>query len=436
MENYRQLYESMFNKNLADDDARDFLIDITQRYPFFSPAQFLLLHKTAKTDEHYQLQLLRTTVAFNNNYWLNYLLLQKDKDSFIDSFSAQETITDTPAELNQFNIISTEMETETAAFPNETEEIINTTSEVIDVTLPDTEHHGDEIVQVIEETQAVNNEIPAPSVDSEKFSLTDINPVEAKRETEDLGTTNDEVIEDITSDNAMAVDNDEKTAAPIGEAALSPAFDDIEASFELKDEFSRDAINAAFIDSDEQTESEENANEERFTTEDFNSQSAIDSTEQKEDSEEAFIAPLKTDLAEAAAILDTQPVENGPLFEPLHTTDYFASVGIKLGDELKPGDRLGNQLKSFTEWLKTMKKLPGHTNTAVLQEATEKQNHNIQQLAENSNKEDEIITEAMADVLMQQGRIDKAVEVLKKLSLLNPSKNTYFAAKIDKLKEE
>jgi len=40
----------------------------------------------------------------------------------------------------------------------------------------------------------------------------------------------------------------------------------------------------------------------------------------------------------------------------------------------------------------------------------------------------------MADVLVQQGRTNKAVEVLKKLSLLNPSKSTYFAAKIEQLK--
>jgi len=265
---------------------------------------------------------------------------------------------------------------------------------------------------------------------------TNLNPAEENQGNEAILTTNEEVIEEPLSPNAKPLEKDKTAPALNDEPALSPAFDDMEASFESKDEFSRDVINAAFIDSDQQTESEDEVNEDTVSTGDFNDHAATSNGEQKEYSEEEFIAPLKTDLAEAAAILDTKPVENGPLFEPLHTTDYFASVGIKLNDELKPGDRLGNQLKSFTEWLKTLKKLPGHTNAAVSQEATEKQNHNIQQLAEHSNKEDEIITEAMADVLMQQGRIDKAVEVLKKLSLLNPSKNTYFAAKIDKLKEE
>jgi len=39
-------------------------------------------------------------------------------------------------------------------------------------------------------------------------------------------------------------------------------------------------------------------------------------------------------------------------------------------------------------------------------------------------------------VLVQQGRVGKAIEVLEKLSLLNPGKITYFAAKINQLKEQ
>lgn len=45
-------------------------------------------------------------------------------------------------------------------------------------------------------------------------------------------------------------------------------------------------------------------------------------------------------------------------FEPYHTVDYFASQGIKFSQEELPKDKLGKQLKSFTQWLKTMKRLP------------------------------------------------------------------------------
>ena len=46
------------------------------------------------------------------------------------------------------------------------------------------------------------------------------------------------------------------------------------------------------------------------------------------------------------------------VFTPYHMVDYFASQGIKLVLEDNPADQFGKQLKSFTDWLKVMKKLP------------------------------------------------------------------------------
>src|SRR5690606_32245525 len=43
-------------------------------------------------------------------------------------------------------------------------------------------------------------------------------------------------------------------------------------------------------------------------------------------------------------------------FEPYHTIDYFASQGIRIKEDARPGDRFSQQLKSFTEWLKSMKR--------------------------------------------------------------------------------
>ena len=94
---------------------------------------------------------------------------------------------------------------------------------------------------------------------------------------------------------------------------------------------------------------------------------------------------------------------------------------------------------SFTQWLKTMKKVHAaelaQTTHPKEVEAASAEN-SIQKLAEKSNQENDVITEAMADVLMQQGRKDKALEILEKLSLLNPGKSTYFAAKINQIKEK
>ncbi|MFN8252807.1 MAG: hypothetical protein U0V75_13140 [Ferruginibacter sp.] len=117
-------------------------------------------------------------------------------------------------------------------------------------------------------------------------------------------------------------------------------------------------------------------------------------------------------------------------FEPMHLVDYFASQGIKLSEELQTGDKLGKQLKSFTEWLKTMKKVHNPANPGASSSAEVA----VQALAEKSNAENEILTEAMAQVFTQQGKTAKAIELYEKLSLLNPAKSAYFAAQIDKLK--
>jgi hypothetical protein len=119
-------------------------------------------------------------------------------------------------------------------------------------------------------------------------------------------------------------------------------------------------------------------------------------------------------------------------FEPFHTVDYFASQGIKFSEEEKPKDKFGQQLKSFTEWLKLMKKGPATDIATPVVAITDKK---VEKLAEHSLEEREVLTEAMAEVWEKQGNRDKALAIYRKLSLLNPSKSSYFAAKIEHLKQ-
>lgn len=118
-------------------------------------------------------------------------------------------------------------------------------------------------------------------------------------------------------------------------------------------------------------------------------------------------------------------------FEPYHTVDYFASQGIKITSEDLGKDRLGKQLKSFTEWLKMMKKLPAAEPTSAGNDPAEK---NVENMAGNSISESDVVTEAMAEVWAKQGNRQKAMETYNKLSLMDPSKKAYFAAKIESLK--
>lgn len=128
----------------------------------------------------------------------------------------------------------------------------------------------------------------------------------------------------------------------------------------------------------------------------------------------------------------SEPMKHELVFEPYYTIDYFASQGIRFIPEENPTDRFGKQLKSFTAWLKVMKKLP---QKPLLQEpADDVADAQIQIIAANSIEEKDVITEAMAEVLAKQDKIDSAIDLYLKLSLLNPIKIAYFAAKIEELK--
>ncbi len=142
------------------------------------------------------------------------------------------------------------------------------------------------------------------------------------------------------------------------------------------------------------------------------------------------IKEVVSELPLANILKESNTKETELSFEPLHTSDYFASQGIKLSNVVLPNDKLGMQLKSFTSWLKTMKKthpekLP--TNNILAEVA-------ILKLAENSNVEADIYTEPMAEAYIQQGKHIKAIEIYSKLSLMFPEKSAFFADKIENLK--
>ncbi len=129
--------------------------------------------------------------------------------------------------------------------------------------------------------------------------------------------------------------------------------------------------------------------------------------------------------------LNQEPTETELSFEPYHTVDYFASQGIKFIPEEKPADRFGQQLKSFTEWLKSMKRLPETESIKLPDLPTEEK---VLQLADHSLNQGEVVTETMAEVWLKQGNKEKAIEIYNKLSLLNPPKSAYFASLAERLK--
>lgn len=144
--------------------------------------------------------------------------------------------------------------------------------------------------------------------------------------------------------------------------------------------------------------------------------------------------PAETEPAFAIPQLTIEPLDPDArlVFEPYHTVDYFASLGIKFKEEQKPKDQFGQQLKSFTDWLKTMKRIAVSEIPTAAEASVEKK---VEQMAEHSLAERHVITEAMAEVWVKQGNNAKAEEIYRKLSLLDPLKTAYFASKIEALKK-
>jgi hypothetical protein len=127
----------------------------------------------------------------------------------------------------------------------------------------------------------------------------------------------------------------------------------------------------------------------------------------------------------------SSPNEESILIEPYYTVDYFASQGIRLKEDKLGNDPLSKQVKTFTQWLRSMKKICTEEQTTI----GEKDEENVVQIADSSNREEIVLTETMAQVLIQQGKKTKAIEVYRKLSLLHPEKSSYFATLIEHLKD-
>ncbi len=60
----------------------------------------------------------------------------------------------------------------------------------------------------------------------------------------------------------------------------------------------------------------------------------------------------------------------------------------------------------------------------------------VESMAAHSVQDADIVTESMAEVWLKQGNKEKAKATYQKLSLLDPSKSAYFAAKIQNLNEQ
>lgn len=178
----------------------------------------------------------------------------------------------------------------------------------------------------------------------------------------------------------------------------------------------------------------------------------------------AEVEPIIPEIIES----ETIEIREEIWIQPASADDYFLQQGIHVSNDLPEADEILHQeqteeekekalmvVMSFSEWLKH---ISSHNKKAKEEEADKKALKTMWQqqklaaaieeesdeipeqvfeMAVNSiSRKDELVSESLAEVYAKQGKKEKAIGMYQKLSLLNPEKNTYFAAKIENLQKD
>jgi hypothetical protein len=419
-----ELVRSIVKKNSLAECSVSELQKLTTQYPYFGPVQFLLAKKLKEENSsQYARQSQKAILYFQDDLWFDYVTSSRINEAVFSNGNNQaEVLTEIkkpviaePAQpVQPIEPLMAAAETvQTYETPVET---VDEPVEKIEEPITDTVIPREEII-VDQPEEKITEPVIEPVEEIRELPEEQIEPVEGRTE---LPQEQIEPAEEITETPIAQFERielaEERTEHPIEQPG--PVAQE-KAPVEYDDGISS---------SIQQPQMEVNAPAQPQPVEPMGSEDITS----EEDQEEEISANTELPPLPGLKIEAFNPNTAKLSFEPYHTVDYFASLGIKFKGDEKPKDKFGQQLKSFTEWLKTLKKVP---ETGGVVTANGPEDKNVTKLAEHSLVEGEVVTEAMADVWEKQGKLEKAIETYRKLSLLNPSKSAYFAAKIDHLKQ-
>ena len=389
----KNIVQQLFGVTSLAEVSPSLIEQTISKYPYFGAAQFLLAKKLKDAnDRNSNAQIQKAALHFTNPFWLNYLLHENEiaeADDEVTSF-AEESFTNGHSEFN--------------TAPEETKS------------------QSEETIEVIAETEVLHNVpvnetteiIPAVEVE-EKSEIDEIVPA-VEVANDELHDVKDEIIPaiEVANDELHDVKDEIIPAVEVKHHEIIEETDEIIPVLEVKHDEVVEETNE-IVPAEEDLVGTENIDEEDLApAEDDNDQQRLKLSSLIEQ----HLAEFKKPVEENAEL----PIKSNPY----HTIDYFASQGIKADGQ----DKFSSRVKKFTDWLKQMKVANSQPGDLGTDTETEQM---IETIAKSSNETKDVITETMAEVLAKQGKIEKAVQLYKKLSFLNPAKSTYFAAKIDEL---
>jgi len=409
----QHIIRHLFRAESLEEVSRQQLEELVEEYPSFGVGRYLLSRKLqAEGASHFNEETQKTNLYFTNPFWLQWLLNDAARPAGGVEPVREETMQ--PAQWDAAGDAEFPAEEVFAPVTDPTEETIDTSV----TTESETDETG-EAMPVAQELEA-----PAPPSAADEL-MKSIAAFQEQRRSEQTAAVQEEEAPSMGI-AGLALGQAEEPATPEASAAGAAV------AGEKQEEGTELPVTAAGSDELTSPPVEE-------VQEEAHSPAEVVSPEAPEASEapaEASGHGQGTDYPGEPVIVaeenhTSEKAPEAPLFEPYYTVDYFASQGIRLVLDENPTDKLGNQMKSFTDWLKVMRRLPQKNREIVPDIAAE---HQVQAIAAHSIERREVVTETMAEVLAMQGMREKATEMYRKLSLLEPEKSAYFAEKIEQLK--
>jgi hypothetical protein len=158
----------------------------------------------------------------------------------------------------------------------------------------------------------------------------------------------------------------------------------------------------------------------------------------------------------------TAEAEEQPLIQPLYTEDYFRFEGLETSDELPPRAPEESSepqtlmvVMSFAEWLNYFKTKAQKEEeeareksalrsmwqqeklAAAMEDDPEEIPEEVFEMAVSSiTREDDLVSESLAQIYERQEKWGAAAEMYRKLALKYPAKSAYFAARADAAKKQ